>query len=401
MRHLSRIPLAILLAAILVSPVGAAADDWPNFRGPNHDGISPETGFVKAWNSPIPLLWEREVGDAFSSFACVGDKVYTCGAENEQQVVFCLKADNGDVVWKTAFEKRYRDAQGGNGTRATPTVDDGRVYVLGGHGRLVCLSADSGKVIWDTKYEHKPTWGYSGSVLIEGDMAIASGGKSHGSLAAYDKKTGKRIWKSGNDQAGYATPYPFTFAGKRYIVGFMAKSVVIVEAASGNEVCRIGWKTSYDVNAADPIYHDGYLFLSSGYRTGCGLFKLNASGGKLTAKEVWRGKVPMNKFQTPILHEGKLYSRDQKALSCVDFMTGKQLWRKLRIKHGTLIAADGHLLLLTERGELQIAPIDPSAFEPVTTAEILSGRCWTVPVLHNGRLYARNLKRVVCFDLTP
>ena len=109
----------------------------------------------------------------------------------------------------------------------------------------------------------------------------------------------------------------------------------------------------------------------------------------------------MNKFQTPILHEGKLYSSDQKALSCVDFMTGKQLWRKLRIKHGTLIAADGHLLLLTERGELQIAPIDPSAFEPVTTAEILSGRCWTVSVLHDGRLYARNLKRVVCFDLKP
>ena len=401
MTTISRIPPTVLLAVAILVPLQAAGDDWPNFRGPNHDGISAETGFTTAWTTAIPLVWEREIGDAFSSFACVGDKVYTCGAEDGQQVIFCLNADNGEVVWKLPFEKRYRDPQGGDGTRATPTVSEGRVYILGGHGRLLCLSADKGKIIWEKKFKHKPQWGYSGSVLIEGNMAVVSPGDNHGSLIAYDKKTGKEIWKSGDDPPGYATPYPFTFNGKRYIVGFMAKSAVIVEAGTGRQVWRTKWKTAYDINAADPIYHDGHLFLSSGYQTGSALFKLAVAGDKLTAKEVWRGKTLMNKFQTPILHDGKLYGSDQKALSCVDFLTGEQMWRKNRVKHGTLILADGHLLLLTERGELQIAPADPSAFEPVTTAEILSGRCWTVSVLHDGRLYARNLKRVVCFDLKP
>ncbi len=389
------------LAAFVLCIFGAVASaDWPNFRGPNYDGVSGETGFKKLWTGPLPLVWERKIGSAFSSFACVGNRVYTCGTEHKQQVLFCLDADTGAVRWKTPIEPEFHDSSGGDGTRATPTVEDGKVYILGALGALKCLDADSGAEIWSTKLEHMPYWGYSGSVLIEGDLAIATGGLSNGVLAAFDKKTGKPAWQCGDDIAGYATPYPFRFNGRRYVVGFAGSSVIIADVLDGRQVLRMPWETDWKVNAAAPIVHDGHLFLTSGYSTGCGLFKLRQDGENLALDQVWKSTVLLNKFQSCVLHEGYLYTSDQKALVCVEFLTGKERWRQRRVKNGTVLLADGHLLVLTQDGKLRIAKADPNAFEPLTNADILTGRCWTVPVLHRGKLYARNLERAVCFDLT-
>jgi outer membrane protein assembly factor BamB len=264
-------------------PLFAGAADWPNFRGPNYDGISTETGLTTQWSGEIPKLWDRKIGDAFSSFACVDGQLYTCGTKNDHQVLLCLKADSGETIWEVPFEKQYKERQGGDGTRATPTVDDGRVYIFGAVGKLACYDAKDGEEVWRTSYTKDPTWGYSGSVLVDGDLAIVSPGGPNGSLAAHDKKTGKLVWKSGSDPAGYATPYPFSFEGKRYIAGFTGTSAMIAEASSGREVWRMPWKTDYDVNAAAPIFHEGHLFFSSGYRHGCILLKLRAEGDYLKA----------------------------------------------------------------------------------------------------------------------
>jgi outer membrane protein assembly factor BamB len=215
-------------------------------------------------------VWEREVGSAFSSFACVGNRVYTCGAQDKQQVLYCLDANTGEVLWKKPFEKEFRNEHG-DGTRGTPTVHEGRVYLLGAYGRLLCVDANNGSDLWEKQFSNQPTWAYAGSVLIEGDLAIVSAGKSDGALAAFNKKTGEPVWKCGEDPVGYATPYPFTFNGERYIVGFMGNSVLIAEAKTGREVWRMPWKTDWDVNAASPIFHDGYLFLTSGYIVDAGL----------------------------------------------------------------------------------------------------------------------------------
>lgn len=396
--------VAATAGALLTGAVCAAAD-WPNFRGPAHDGISPETGFAKRWTAAIPLVWERTVGSAFSSFACVGERVYTCGTEEGRQTIFCLNAADGAIVWKLPFEAQFRDPQGGDGTRATPTVADGRVFILGGHGRFLCLDAADGKVLWEKKFNGEPQWGYSGSALVEGDRVIVSPGGAAGALAAFDCATGSEVWKCGDDPAGYATPYPFVLDGTRYVAGFTGKSAIVAEAATGRLVWRVDWQTDWDVNASSPIFHDGCLFLSSGYQTGCALFRLRREGDRLTDERVWpaRGasKTIMNKFQTPILYDGHLYTSDQKALVCVEFATGQEKWRKPRLKHGTLVVADGYLLFLTEGGQLQIARATPDGYEPETTADILSDRCWTVPVLHKGRFYARSLERVVCFNLRP
>jgi outer membrane protein assembly factor BamB len=207
------------------------------------------------------------------------------------------------------------------------------------------------------------------------------------------------VWTCGDDIAGYATPYPFTFEDTRYVVGFAGTSAIIAEAQTGRLVWQTPWKTDWDVNAATPIYHDGHLFLTSGYKTGSALFKLRKDGDKLAADQVWKTDAMRCKFQTPVLWKGNLYGSDQRSLLCVDFMTGEKRWEQRRVRHGTVVLADGHLLLLTEDGQFQIAKASPTGFEPLGTAEALSDRCWTVPVLHRGRLYARNLSRAVCFDL--
>ncbi len=378
----------------------ATAGDWPNFLGPEHNATSRETGFIRKSNEPLKLTWERPIGSAFSSFAIVGNRLYTCGQEDKQQNLLCLNADTGEVIWKKPFEKEFRNEHG-DGTRATPTISEGRVYILGARGKLLCADAGSGETVWEKQFGNMPTWAYSGSVLIEGNLAIVSAGKGDGALVAFDRLSGSEVWKTGDDPVGYATPYPFSFNGQRYVVGFTGSAAMIVEAKTGREVWRESWETDWQVNAAAPIFHDGHLFVASGYRTGAGVFKLAADGDRLSGTEIWRSDVLLNKFQSAILHDGHLYASDQSALKCVEFMTGKEKWKKPRTANGTLLLADGQLLLLTEKGQLQIAPASPEGFSPTLTAEILSGRCWSMPVLLNGRLYARNLERVVCFDMRP
>lgn len=390
--------MATTICVLTVGQIALA--DWPNFLGPKYDLKSDETGFLKSSDKPLTKLWERRIGSAFSSLAIVADRVYTCGQEDRQQWLYCLNAGTGEVVWKKPIEKEYRNEHG-DGARATPTVHDGLVYILGAHGKLLCVDAKSGDTVWEKQFGHVPTWAYSGSILIEGDLAIASGGKSDGSLVAFERKTGKQVWKTGDDPVGYATPYPFTFEGKRYVIGFNGNSAMIVEPATGREVWRTEWKTDWDVNAATPIYHDGHLFLTSGYETGSALYKLSAAGDRLSAKEVWRSDVLLSKFQSAVLHEGHLYASDQNAMKCVEFLTGKEKWKKPRVRNGTMILAEGHLILLTEGGQLQIGKASPEGFNPTLTADVLDGRCWSVPVLLDGRLYARNLERAVCYNLKP
>jgi outer membrane protein assembly factor BamB len=393
--------LRISVITLLIAGSAAVAADWPNWRGPNHDGISPEKGFIKTWTETPKVLWDKPIGAGFSSFAAVEGKVYTCGTENKKQVLFCFDADTGNEIWKKPFEKELKDHQGGDGARGTPTVDEGRVYQLGGHGTLICLDAKTGNDIWKKKLGKRPRWGYSGSVLIEGRLAIVAAGGEFGGILALDKKTGDVVWKCADDKIGYSTPYSFTFQKKRYIFCFMAKAGIIADAKTGKEVCRIPWKTSYDVNATTPIYHDGHLFLSTGYSTGSALLKLSSEGDKLSTTEVWRSKVLMTKFRSCILKDGMLYSGDQKGLRCVEFMTGKELWGKDRMKHSSVLLADGHLIVLSEKGRLMIAKANTKEFKPIAQADVLTGRCWTVPTIYNNKLYVRNLKKAVCLDLSP
>ncbi|MBX3394953.1 MAG: PQQ-binding-like beta-propeller repeat protein [Phycisphaerae bacterium] len=384
------------------------AEDWPNWRGPRYDGSSAETKFARSWTGERPQRWERNLGSAYSGLTVVGDRLFTCGVAMEtsergkpepMQVLYCLRTADGEVAWKSVIEDIFRN-EWGDGARGTPTYDDGRVYIMGANGTVACFDANDGKKLWARKYDERPMWGYSGSVLIRGTLAIVATGGKKGALRALDKSSGREVWRCGDDaSAGYSTPYPFTFEKKEYVISFLGTSAIAAEVTSGREVLRIPWKTDWNVNAATPIYHDGHLWLGSGYRTGCAVYALKPAGDKLEAKEVWKSKVMLNKFQTPVLFGGKLYAFDERAFKCVDFMTGELDWKE-RGQNGTVVLADGNLITLTESGKLRIGPASPTKFEPTGEAQILDDRCWTVPTLVDGRLYARNLERVVCIDLS-
>lgn len=405
---MNRLALTICASALLAASAStgvARADDWPNFRGPNHDGICRESGLRTDFAAPPKTLWQRDLGSGFSSFAVVGDRVFTAGTQNDQQVVYCLNAASGEPIWTTPIERAYPESQGGDGPRATPTVHDGRVYMLGARGRLACLDAGGGEVLWDRQFGDMPTWGFSGSVLIEGDMAIVSAGGSDGALAAFDRKSGEPVWKSGDDPVSYATPYPFTHDGVRYIAGFLGDSAIVSRADDGAVVWRMPWKTAWNVNASAPIYHDGRILFSSGYKHGAIVLALTANSGKLDAREVWQGEALRNKFQSCVLDGDVLYTCDETGLKCVEFRTGKVRWHERRDEsggsyvHGTLVMAQGMLFILTESGSLIVGAASPDGFKPLARHAILSPRCWTVPVIANGRMYVRNLDKMLCLDL--
>ncbi len=399
MKTALRLCIPLIIFAQTASTPLLRADDWPHWRGPTYNGVSAESGFKKAWDAKPKKLWQQKIGSAFSGISVVGDRLYTCGIDNEKQALFCLDTADGRIVWKSEIEDNYK-SEWGDGARATPTVAGEQVFIMGANGTVGCFKAADGSKVWSRSFENRPMWGYSSSVLVAGDLAIVVTGGKSGAIKALERDSGREVWHCGDDDSpGYSSPYPFTFNGKNYVCGFLGKMAIVADIKTGREVLRIPWKTDWNVNAATPIYHDGHLWLGSGYHTGCGLFKLSEEGDRLAAKEVWKSKVMLNKFQTPVLCDGKLIGFDEKSLSCVDFMTGERHWRE-RGANGTVLLADRTIIALSEDGLLRVAPPSTSEFKPSGEAQILKGRCWTVPTLSGGRLFARNLNRIVCYDLS-
>lgn len=403
---------------VLVPVATATAQDWPNFRGPRHDGIAPLSGVRLNWAEAKPKeLWKREIGAGFSSFAVSNGQVFTAGTVQKQQALYCLDEKSGAVIWTIRIEAEMTDPDPNlHGPRSTPTVDDDRVYFLGALGRLVCAKAKTGDVIWEKQFHHMPHWGYAGSVLIDGELAIVSPGVSDGAILALDKRTGAAAWKCGDEESGYATPYPFELDGRRYLCAFMAKSFIVADRETGRKVLAVDWPSHSGVNVAGPIFHDGHLLVSTGYGFGAGLFKLRRDGDGLTAEEIWKTTKLRNKFQTPLLMDGRIFTSDETGLKCVDFATGTIVWQKRGIVHSPLIAAGDRLLLLRETGELQVGRASSDGFTIDSEIALFEGstrsmmqqitrqrqgkRCWTAPVLANGRLFARDHDTVVCLDVS-
>lgn len=408
--------IALFFVAMLVDP--ASAQDWPNFRGPKHDGIVSASGLRLNWAESKPKeVWKRTIGAGFSSFAVSNGRVFTAGTEKKQQTLVCLDEKSGAVIWQIHVEAEMTDPDPNlHGPRSTPTVDQDRVYFLGALGRLVCLKVETGDVVWEKQFRHMPHWGYAGSVLIDGDLAIVSPGVSDGAILAMDKRTGAVGWKCGDEESGYATPYPFELEGRRYICAFMAKSFIVADRATGRKVLAVDWPSHSGVNVAGPIFHDGRLLMSTGYGFGAGLFKLRRDGDGLAAEEIWKTTKLRNKFQTPLLIDGRLYTSDETGLKCVEFATGVVVWQKRGIVHSPLIAAGKQLLLLRETGELQTGRASTDGFSVESEIHLFEGstrsmmqqitrqrqgkRCWTTPVLANGRLFARDHDTVICLDVS-
>ncbi len=387
---------ALLLIAITTLTQAA---DWPIWRGPSHDGISSE----KLTGATVKKLWDAQIGIGFASFTVADGHVYTTGHADGKDTVFCFHAASGKQVWKHEYTADLGDKYYEGGTSATPTIEGGKAYHLSRWGDLFCFEAATGKVVWQKNIQKEtsadiPDWGFAGSPLVSGELLILNVGKAG---TAVEKATGKLVWKSDTASAGYCTPYPINVNGKAQIVLSSGRAYKSIDPTSGTMLWENTWSTSYGVNAADPILNGTKLFISSGYNKGCALLDLASA----TPTEVWRSRVMKNQFNSSVLIDGHLYGSDgdeskTASLKCIDFATGTEKWSEASTGFCSLMAADGKLIILTAKGELIIAKANPAKFEPISRAPVLSGRCWSAPVLANGRIYARNAAgQMVCLSV--
>lgn len=384
-----KIVFGLTMAGLMVLPLPTRAADWPCFRGPDHNGISKETGWSVNWPAGGPkILWKAKVGIGFASLVVSAGRVYTTGNAKDTDTVFCFDANTGAEVWNYSYPAKLDPKYYEGGPSATPTVDGDRVFTLSKQGVVHGLDAAKGTLIWSKNLMEElkakmPTWGFASSVLIDGDLAIVNVGALG---TALDKATGKVVWSSGDNEAGYATAVPLEAGGRRAVALAIKEDVVALGVKDGKELWRFPWKTSYDVNAADPVFDGSKVFISSGYNHGGGLFDVSAQ----PVKKIWENKNMRNQFNSSIFWQGHIYGVDDNQLRCLAFDTGDVKWTEKSVGKGSLMLADGKLIVLSEKGELMVAEASAAAFKPISRAQVLGGKCWTTPVLANGKIYCRN-----------
>jgi outer membrane protein assembly factor BamB len=384
----------------------AEAADWPNWRGPNRNGISSETGWVTTWPEEGPkVLWKHSIGAGFASIAVSNGRAYAMGNIRDNDLLYCFDAETGKEIWKKSYPCPLFKKNHEGGPCATPTVEGGAVYTFSKNGDAIRFNAATGDIVWHKNLNKElgathPTWYFAGSPLAVGNVVILNAG-NYG--IALNKADGTVAWQNGKGACGYATGVPFTVGGQKCVALPVSREVVGLNPATGEVMWKFPWRTSYDINAADTIISDNTVFISSGYNKGCALYRIN---GRDVAK-VWQNKNMRNQVNSSVLWEGHVYGFDGQVggggkLTCVDFVTGKKKWSQGGMGTGSLMLADGKLIILGEKGRLVIAEASPQGFKELSSAQVLpKTKCWTVPVLANGRIYARSAAgQLVCVDVS-
>lgn len=380
--------------------------DWPQWRGPNRDGISKETGLLKVWPDGGPkVVWKSPIGDGYSAVSISQGRIYTMDSKGQEEYVVCLDQTSGKELWRTKTDAVFESGQG-DGPRSTPTVDGNWIYAQGANGMLVALSANDGKKIWShdlrTEFESDiPKWGTSTSPIVEKDLLLVDvGGKTGFSLMAFNKKDGAIAWKSHTDKQGYSSPIAVTVGGVRQILFFTGTALVSV-SPSGQVYWKYPWRTDWDANIATPVFiAPDKVFISSAYGVGAAVVKIIAGDGKASVQEVWKNKVMENHFNSSVLYQGNLYGFDNAVLKCIDANTGAEKWKKTGFGKGSLILADGNLIVLGERGQLALVEANPGEYKEIAMAQPLPGKTWTQPALAGGKLYLRDQKQIVALDMS-
>jgi outer membrane protein assembly factor BamB len=385
----------------------AFAADWPQWRGPHRDGISSESGLLESWPAGGPRqVWKTQgLGEGYSSFAAVGDRLYTQGQQGNQEFVLAFDTNTGKQLWKIPNGRAYHESRG-NGPRGTPTADGDRLYALAADGTLLCLDATSGQRIWGVNLIDKfggrvPTWGISESPLIDGDRVIVTPGGPGASVVALDKLKGDLLWKSQSDPAGYSSPIAFDAGGSRKVVVFTAHGAIALDMKNGDFQWRYDKVSNRTANIATPIVHDGYVFLSSDYGTGCALLKLTAGAKAVGASEVYFNRDMRNHYTTSVLVSDYLYGFSSGILTAMKFLTGEVAWRDRSVGKGNVIYAEGNLYAFGEDGVVGLIQATPQGYKEKSRFEIRKGSypTWTPPVIANGRLYLRDQDNLYCYNI--
>ncbi len=393
----------------------AAAADWPQFRGPQRDDTSKETGLLKQWPAEgPPLLWKATgVGSGYSGVSVVGVRMYTMGDGSDASYVYALNTADGKVVWSAKVGKTGgNQGNGYPGPRCTPTVDGDLIVALGQWGDLVCVDAATGKEHWrhnlETEFGGKMMsgWNYSESPLVDGDKVICTPGGPQGTLAALNKKSGEVIWrtKDWTDKAAYSSVIVVEIGGVRQYIQLTDASVAGIAA----EDSRLLWRAPRAGRTAvipTPVYADNLVYVTSGYGVGCNLFKVS-SGNGFTVEPVYDNKVMVNHHGGVVKIGDNLYGfSDGKGWTCQNFKTGEAVWQeKEKFGKGSLTFADGMLYLRAEGGKGTVVLIEATPkgwsekgrFDQPNRSDKNS---WPHPVISGGHLYLRDQDVLLCYDV--
>lgn len=391
----------LLLALAFAGEALASTPDWPVWRGPNHDGVRKEPLVPKAGKSVrLTKLWEAEAGIGFSSLAASHGCVFTMGNKDNKDTVWCLDALTGKVLWQHSYPCALDPLYYEGGPGGTPTVTADAVYTLSKKGHAYALDRKTGKVLWqrDLVADHGlilPEWSFAASPFIADDLVVLNVGESG---LALRRDTGVTAWRSGTAPSGYATPVPL---GDGKMVLFRAQAVSAVNISDGRVLWDVEWKSSRDVNAADPLVDAGQILVSSASGTALLDTAVTQYGAP---RELWRTRY-RTYFNPPVRIGDFVYGIDGTThrptrLVCFDWATGKERWAEEGFGSGGLVAADD-VLVICDKGEIILVLATPEGFLPLARETVLQGKCWTAPAIAGNRIYARNAAgTVVCVEVS-
>jgi outer membrane protein assembly factor BamB len=410
-------PAAVCVALVITATTlaqqqrgGPPRTDWPQWRGPNRDNVSTETGLLKQWpDKGPPLAWKGTgIGKGYSSVSIAGDRIYTMGDAGDSAYVHCLQLNGGKKVWSVKVGRSGGDYPG---TRSTPTVAGDRVYALGQWGDLIALDAATGRVIWRKSLEKNfggrmmSGWGYAESVLADGDCVVCTPGGDKGTILALNKDTGKVVWRTKDftDGAAYSSIVPAEIGGVRQYVQLTGESVVGVDPDSG----KVLWRARRHGETAvipTPVVKDDLVFVTSGYGAGCNLFRVTRSGDGFTAKEVYHNGDMDNHHGGVVLVGDHVYGTSGNQLVCMELASGKIAWKDRSVGKGAVAYADGNLYVRSEGGDGTVALVEatPQGYhekgrfdQPNRSGE----NAWAHPVVAGGKLYLRDQDVLFCYDV--
>jgi outer membrane protein assembly factor BamB len=403
----------------LFTAIHLRAGDWPQWRGPIRTGYpASDAPALNSLPAELKPLWKISIGGGFSSPVLAKDKLVYLDENGEREVAHLVDAKTGKEIWRVPFASRFED-EWGAGPRSTPLIDDDRVYALSCNGEFRCLRLADGQTLWGVSFEKDfgvkfvgskanegtaARRGNNGSVIVDGDAVIVPVGSINGaSLVCFDKLTGKVIWKTGNDEAGYSSPMVATLAGVKQVVVFTADALMGVERASGKILWRVPLVTNAKRHAATPVIMGDRVIVNS-HSIGLVCFEITRDSGGFKTTEAWANKKLLINLSTPVLVGPHLYCQGpQKDYVCVEAATGRLLWSQPGFGSGkkdnsSTIVAGRNLLVLAEDGQLILVAADSAAYRELGRLQVC-GNTWSFPAYADGKLYVRDGRQLLCVDL--
>jgi outer membrane protein assembly factor BamB len=389
------------------------ATDFPRYRGLNADGVVLLPNLETNWTAhPPKTRWMHRCGGGYSGFAVAGDVAVTLEQRRGDEAVVCYDRKTGNELWEYKYEARFHRAEpmGGDGPRATPTIDGGEVFSLGAEGRLVCLYGHNGKKKWavdilEANGAKNVEWGMSGSPLVVDNLVIVNPGidttdNVEKALVAYDRSTGEPVWQSGKYAAGYSSPQLATVAGVEQVLLFDVGGLAGFDLKTGKELWRHTWTTYMGMNIIQPVVIGGDRVFIASEPTGCALLHVQRADGAFKVDQVWMNRKFLMKFSNPVALNGFIYGLCNDKLVCIDVETGQSRWEGAEYGGGQLLLV-GNVLVVTEekKGELALVAAKPDGFDELAHIEVLKGKTWNTPALAGRELFMRNHKQMACLEL--